>query len=239
MSYHVLRLASRVQTVLFLVYLLLVGILFFNIYAGWQIRQKLPVFVRNFPQLTFQQGTLISPEQAVSITLPGTEYVLRLQAKASSVPTLQQFKEEKILAFLSGNQLYMPALSGVQSQQIPAKLDGPVTAQTLQDYLPQIRSLLYAAAFIGSLFVLAMFFLFSYILAFSVVFFWRGITRAVLPLAIVWKWAAFLQGPALVLWMINLCIGVPLFVFALFILFNIYTQQIFNILPKDRGNHAA
>ena len=236
--YPLLQRASVLRTLLFGLYLFVVGLLVFNLYAGWQIHRQLPTFVQQLPALVFDKGTLVSPEKPLTIAVPSTAYSIRVDAKADSAPTTQQFADEKWLAFIGTNQLYMPGVTGVQKHTLPAQLDGPI-ADILQPHLPQIRSILHVIAFITAFLILGMFFLFSYLLAVSVLFFWRGIRQRAVPMGTIFKWAVFLQGPALVVWMIHLFIGVPLFVFALFILFNIYAQQIFNTLRAERGDHAA
>lgn len=236
-TYHRLRHVTPGRTLLFVLYMLLVGVLVFNVYFAWQVHQKLPPLLQQFPAVTFEKGRLTAPDRAVSVSVPGTPYRLVLDAQGT-VPTQQQFLAQKILAFVAGDKIYMPSVSGVNAQPIPPQVDGEISSRTLQSYLPTLRSLLLSVLFFSSFVVVGIFLAFSYFLALAVVFFWRGLTRSTVPPGVLRRWAAFLQGPALVLWIFHLLIGVPLFLFGLFILFMIYTQQIFNTLPR-RGNHAA
>lgn len=238
-SYHRLRMLSKWRTVFFGVYLLLVGVLVFTLYFAWQLHVQLPQFVAKLPTLTFDQGRLTAPQEKIILSVPKTPYVLVLDATAKNPPTSQEFADKKILAFVSGNQLYMPSVTGVNAQTLPEKLTGTLTPQTIQPYQSSVRAFLQTAAFFGAFFIMGIFLVFSILMAAAVIFFWRGIRRAPVSAGILWRWAFFLQGPALILWFIQLFYGVPLFTFALFILFNIYVQQIFNTLPNSRGKYAA
>ena len=229
--YHRLRQTGPWRTGFFAVYLLLVGVLSFNLYFAWQLHKRLPSFAAYFPAVTFDKGRLVAPEGLLSVTIPGTDYILVLDAAAKQPPTHQEFIDKKIMMFVTADRFYMPSISSVNSQTIPAQIDGVVDAHRLQQYLPTLRAFLQTIAFAGSFFITVLFLVFSILLAGAVVFFWNGFTRNRLPAGTIWRWAVFLQGPALVLWILQFIWGIPLFSFALFILFNIYTQQIFNTLP--------
>ena len=237
--YHTLRQTRPWRTAFFAVYLLLVGVLVFNLYFSWQMRQKFPVFLQAVPEMTFEQGHLIAPPDKTSIMLPDSPYQIVLDIHAAKPPTQQEFLNQKIVLFVTEKYFYMPSVAGVSRQPLPEKLTATVTQAWLQKNAPTLRSFLQSMAFFGSLFALTIFMLFSILMAAAVVFFWSGMNRLRVPTGTIWRWAVFLQGPALVLWGVHLFIGVPLFVFALFILFNIYVQQIFNTLPDTRGNHVA
>lgn len=238
-SYHHLRTLGPWRTALFALYLLLVGVLVFTLYFAWQIHRQLPTFIDKLPALTFEQGHLIGPQEKTTVSIPKTPYVLIFDASAKNPPTAQEFVDQKILAFISGNQLYMPSVAGVNAQTLPEKLSGDLTPQTIHTYEPTIRGFLQSAAFFGAFFIMGIFLLFSTLLAAAIIFFWRGIKQASISRGTLWRWAIFLQGPALILWLVQLFYGVPLFTFALFILFNIYVQQIFNTLPYSRGKYVA
>ncbi len=230
-SYHRLRTLGPWRTAFFALYLLLVGVLLFNIYFAFQLHSQLPTFLQQLTSLTFEKGRLTGPEQTVTATVPKTPYTLIFDAHAQKPPTAQEFAEQKIMAFITQDQFYMPSLTGIRAQPLPRQLDGSFEGNTLQTYLPSIRSFLQSIAFLGAFFVLGFFLVFSILLATAVLFFWCALKRIFLPRSVLMRWAVFLQGPALVLWLVHLFYGVPLFTFALFILFNIYVQQIFNTLP--------
>ena len=233
-SYHRLRVLGPWRTGFFVFYLLLLGVLFFNIWFAFQLTEKLPVFLRAVPELTFEKGVLTSPQEALSVPVPGTDFTAVFDAAAKTPPSRQTFIDKRILFFIAGNKIYTASVAGVQSQTLPPQLSAEVTPQLLEKYTPSIKSVLQAAAFFGSFFALGFFFLFSFLLAASVVYMWSGWKRSPLPAGAVLRWAALLQGPALVLWLVNLFWGVPLFLFAVFILFMIYTQQIFNVMPEEK-----
>lgn len=233
-AYHRLEKASAAKTVLFGLYLLLVGVLIFNIYFAVQLHKRLPPFLAALPAITFEKGMLTKPQTPTLIRVPGADLAVMLDAQAKNSPSQQEFINKSLLAFISGNKLYMPTVAGVQSQPLPPALNAQITPQSAAQYAPALHSLLQTAAFFGSLLALAIFMLCSLLLAFSVVFLWRGLTRTQVSAAVMWRWAVFLQGPALALWLVNLFFTVPLFILGLFILFNIYTQQIFNILLYEQ-----
>ena len=233
-SYHRLRALGPWRTGFFVFYLLLLGVLAFNIWFTVQLNKKLPVFLHAVPELTFEKGVLTAPEKALSVSIPGTDFTVVFDAKAKTPPSRQFFIDKHILFYMAGNKIYTVSVAGVQSQTLPPQLNAKVTPQLLEQYTPSIKSVLQAAAFLGSFFALGLFFLFSFLLAASVVYMWSGWKRTPLPAGVVLRWAALLQGPALVLWMVNLFWGVPLFIFGLFILFMMYTQQIFNVMPEEK-----
>lgn len=231
-SYHRLHQAKRWQVALFVIYLAAIGILTFNLYIAWCLHKDLPAFIRQFPTITLEKGRLTEPKRPITVDVPHTQYHIVLDASAESVPSHAKFLADKIMIFVSQDRFYMPSVTSVNSQPIPTQADGTFDQARLQQYLPALRTFIQTVAFVGSFFALAMFFFFSVLLAAGVVFFWRTLTRSQVPAAALRRWAVFLQGPALVLWIIHLIWGVPLFPFALFVLFNIYVQQIFNTLPQ-------
>ena len=233
-SYHRLRALGPWRTGLFVFYLLLLGVLTLNIWFAVQLNEKLPVFLRAVPELTFEKGVLTAPEKTLSVNIPGADFTAVFDATAKNPPSRQEFINKRILFFIGGNKIYTVSVAGVQSQTLPPRLNMKVTPQLLEKYTPSIKSVLQAAAFFGSFLALGLFFLFSFLLAASAVYMWSGWRRTPLPAGVILRWAALLQGPALALWMVNLFWGVPLFVFGIFILFMIYTQQIFNVMPEEK-----
>ncbi len=239
-SYHSLRTLGFWRIVLFSVYLILIGILVFNLYFTWQLHHQLPNFIQKLPTLTFNQGRLLAPTQTITLSVPETPYVVVLDIQAERPSSVQELLDKKILLFVTADSFYLPTASGINSIPIPQNFDGEITPQKLEQYLPNMYSLLQSVAFIASFLIFGFFFIFSILLAAGIIVFWRMIKKPDLSLPVVWKWAVLLQGPALVLWSIHLLFTVPLFTFALFILFNIYIQQIFNTLPiQGDKNHAA
>ena len=236
--YHLLGKTSAWRTAFFMLYLTLVGILVFNIYFAYQVHQNLPIFIQHFPTLTFTKGRLITQDKKI-LSIPGTDQSIIFAPEEVLPPSKEEFVEKQVVAFIRADRFYMPTVTGVSSQLIPPEIDGQINAQTLQTYAPTLRSLLQTFAFIGAFLIVGGFFIFSFLMAWTVCFFWRNLMRAPVALSTLTRWAVFLQGPVLVLWIIHLCIGVPLFFLAVFILLNIYVQQIFNTLPDNRGSYVA
>ncbi len=232
-AYHRLRTLGRWKTALFALYLLLLGTLVFNVWFAVELHNKLPVLIKNFPSVTFVQGTLTAPEKPVTVAVPGTDFTAVFDAQAQTPPSQDTFLQKRIMAFVTGNKIYMLSGTGVQSQIIPKQFNVQLTPQKLQEYQPVIRSVLQTAAFFGSFFALGLYLLFSFCLAGSLLYLWAGFKRVFLPLPVIVRWAVLLQGPSLTLWLVNLLWGVPLFLFGLFILFMIYIQQIFNFFSQE------
>lgn len=231
-AYSRLAQAGTAKTALFAVYILLVGALAFNIFFSVQLGKRLTPFLREFPELTFERGVLTAPDKAVSVMIPGTPYSIRFDASDSPVPSQREFLNQQIAAFVHADRIYMPTAAGVQSQPVPPQMDGKITPQFLLAHQDDIRRVLQSAAFIVSFAGLLAGLAGSVLLAWAVLSLWNGISRAGAKTSALLRMAVFLQGPACALWLLHLCAGVPLFLFALFILFNIYSQQIFNTFTE-------
>ncbi len=231
-SYHRLSRLGAWKTFFYSFYIFLLGLLVFNIFFSIQVNKHLPAFLRRLPPISLDKGTLTEPKEPVSITIPGTDFIFKLDAQ--NAPKAQDFSTGKLAAVISGNTLYAPGINGgMQTQNFPPSLTVNLNQDTLAKYTPALRSLLRSAVFFGSAVAFALFLLFSCSMAGSVICFWAVLTANRLPAGVIVRWAILLQGPALVLWMVHLFWGVPLFLFGLLILFIIYTQQIFNTLPTE------
>lgn len=233
-SYHRLRTLGRWKTALFAFYLLLLGTLVFNLWFAVQLHDKLPVLINQFPSLTFDKGTLTAPDKPVTVKIPGTDFIAVFDAQAPNPPSRDEFLQKHIMAFVSGNKIYMISGSGLQSQVLPKQFSAQVGPQWLKKYESTIRNIFQTAAFFGSFLALGLYLLFSFCLAGSLIYLWAGFKRILLPAPVIVRWAVLLQGPSLTLWIVNLLWGVPLFLFGLFILFMIYIQQIFNFFPREQ-----
>lgn len=233
-AYHRLALLSAGKTALFGVWITLVSILCFYFYASWQISVQLPTFLNNFPPLSFEQGELKSPAKRTLLAIPQTPYGIVFDAQTRQAPAPTYFLENQVLALVGQKEIFIPSVGGVQSQPIPSQWDSDITPQTLLKEQANIAAALRTIFLFGGAMLLIMFFFGSFCMATAVLFFWKGITRQNVSLAHIFRWAVFLQGPAFALWLVNLFIGVPLFLFAVFILFMMYCQQIFNTLPERK-----
>ena len=233
-AYHHFRTLGPWRTAFFVFYIWLLGLLFSNLWFAWNIHQQLPAFLKTVPEVTFEKGTLTKPDHAVSVASPQADLSIVFDTQTKEPPTQEDFLNKRIMAFVTGNRVYMPSVQGVQSQALPPMVNVTLSQQWLQENEPAIRGTLQGAAFFGSAFALGIFLLFSFLLAASVVYLWSGWKRTKISVADVLRWAALLQGPALTLWLVNLWWGVPLFLFGLFILYMIYIQQIFNLMPEKQ-----
>lgn len=233
-SYHRLRTLGPWRTFFFACYVCIIGVLVFNVYFAWQVHKQLPAFLQKLPTLTFEQGRLVRPDKAVSVAIANTSYALVFDAQTKNPPSQQFFIDQKILLLVGENHFYMPSVIGVSAHPIPKQLNQALTADFIRQHLPLVRSFLQSMALFGAVFMTGFFLLFSTLLAAAVLLFWRGLKHLPLSTKEVWRWAVLLQGPAVLLWCLQLICGVPLFTFALFILFNIYVQQICNTWPYRR-----
>ncbi len=233
-SYHRFSTLGPWKTAFFVFYIWLLGLLCFNIWFTLQLQQQLPAFLKTVPELSFEKGTLTGPEQAVTLAIPQTGMSVVFDAHAQRTPTREDFINRQLLAFVTQNRIYTVSSFGVQSQQLPANFTLHITQSWLQQNMASIRGALQGAGFFGSALAMGLFLLFSFFLAASSVYLWSAWKRTLLPPGTVLRWAAFLQGPALALWLVNLLWGVPLFLFGLFILYMIYIQQIFNLMPEKK-----
>ncbi|MBQ7907908.1 MAG: DUF1189 family protein [Elusimicrobiaceae bacterium] len=232
--YHHFSRVRAWKMAMFALWIILVGMLVFNVYFILQLNKRLPVFLASLPAVTFANGQMTAPSQRVSVQIPQTPYQIVLDPHAAASPSYQTFFDEKIMVFISKNHIYMPAVSSVQSQPIPTDWNLTLTPSWLQEKQDEIASVLQTIFFVASFFVLISFFLGSFCMAGAVLFLWQGLSRKPVPLPVRLRWAVILQGPALTLWIINLFVSVPLFLFAIFILFMMYSQQIYNTLPEEK-----
>ena len=216
----------------FVVYLFLLGILIVFFFTGSVIKKNLPVFLKNFPQVTFENGVLTQPQQPVYAPIPNTDFKIVFDAGANSLPTTKELLDTNTLAWVHGSQLYVPSASGLQIQELPQNLNFTSDQQTIEKYKKSLSLSLRMTIFITSWFFMGLFLLFDYCMALGVLALFNLYKRAYLPKTILFKLAAFLLGPLVTLFLIHLWITIPLFTFAQLIVSIIYTQQIFNALPE-------
>ena len=231
-AYHRLALATRMQCVGFVIYLSILSLLVFYGFSSSYIRRNLPVFLKNFPQVTFEKGVLKAPKQIVYAYIPNTPFKIEFDATRKTPPGSQELINKHTLALVTGNTIYIPGSNTVQIRQLPNTL----SATTSQDFLTKNKSL-FAGAFGTALFILALLMipltlLVDFCIAAAVGLAFNLITRRRVPRAIILRWAIFLLGPLTVLWYVRLWYPIPLFTLAQFIVCIIYMQQIFNLLPE-------
>ncbi|MGN1058233.1 MAG: DUF1189 family protein [Candidatus Avelusimicrobium sp.] len=232
--YHRLAAATRAQTVWFAVYLFFLSLIVFHFAAGDKIKENLPVFLKNFPVVTFEKGVLTAPQQEVRAEIPQSGFFITFDAQRKTPPTLDEMTEKQQLMLISQNKLYMPSSAGVQSRDIPPSVSFSATPEFLAKHQADIAAALKVVAFLTACLLIPLMMLFGFCTAAAAGFFFKILTRANVPNAVICKWAVFLLGPLAALWYVRMWFYIPLFTLAQVILCLIYVQQIFNTLPEDR-----
>lgn len=232
--YHRLALATRGQTFWFAAYLFFLSLLVFHFAANARIRENLPVFLKNFPTVTFEKGFLTAPQTPVDAPISQSGFVITFDAARQTPPTLAEMTDKNQLMLVNKNQVYMPSSTGVQSQTLPPEISFSSTPEILAAHQSEIAAALKVFAFITGLMLVPLIMLFDFCIAAAAGMFFKLITRAPVPNGIIFKWAIFLLGPLAALWYVRLWFYIPLFTLAQVILCIIYMQQIFNTLPEER-----
>ena len=233
-AYHRLALATRLQCLGFAAYLCLLSLLVFYGFSSGYIRRNLPIFLKNFPQVTFEKGVLTAPAQPVYAYLPDGPFKIEFDTTRKTPPGNRELIEKNILASVAGNTVYMPGSTVVQARPLPATLSATTSQEFLIKNQPFLAGILGVAAFMAALFLIPLTLLFDFFMAATVGFVFNLINHRRVPRAIVLRWALFLLGPLTLLWFVRLWYTIPLFTLAQIILCIIYMQQIFNLLPEEK-----
>ena len=221
--------------VFFGIYLFFLSLLLVYFASGSQIRRKLPVLLKNFPEVTFEKGFLTAPQTPVSFKVPSSGIKLIFDASKNAVSP--QPDEQNTLVWIHENQLHFFANGRQQSQTLPAELTFVTSQQNLEKYQDSIALSLRLSTLIASFFLIIFVMSLSFCLAFTTGLLFKFLRNIAVPYVVLARWAFFLLGPLSVLWYIRLWINIPLFSFAQLILCIIYMQQIFNLIPED-SSHA-
>lgn len=221
--------------VFFGIYLFFLSLLLVYFASGFQIRHKLPLLLKNFPEVTFEKGFLTAPQTPTSFKVPNSEIELIFDASKNAMPPQSTIRGT--LLWIHENQLHLFANGRQQSQTLPSELTFVTSQQNLEEYRGAIALSLRLSALIASFFLIIFVMLLSFCLAFATGLFFKLIRNLAVPYAVLTRWAFFLLGPLSILWYIRLWINIPLFSFAQLILCIIYMQQIFNLIPED-SSHA-
>ena len=230
--YHRLAQLSTLHTVAFIVYLYVLSVIVLFFFTGAMLKNNLPVFLKNFPQVTFEKGVLTAPDKPVYAPIPHTDFKIVFDTSAQVPPSNEELVQANILAWVHKNQLYIPSASGLEQQTLPNTLNFTSTPEIVEKYKGTIALSLRVALFVTSLLILAILLACNYCLTLGVVLFfnlWKG---RPLPRAVLVKLAVFLLGPLTTLFLIRLWVNIPLFALAQTVLCIIYAQQIFNTLPE-------
>lgn len=212
----------------FVLYLFCLATLIFFFFTGSVLHKNLPLFLKNFPQVTFEKGVLTAPDQPVYAPIPNTDFKIVFDASAQMPPSARELLDNNTLAWIHQNQLYIPSANGMQQQTIPENVNFTSDQETLEKNKSILSASIRITVFLMSLFLIAITLLMDFILALSVVLFFNLIRRTHLPKTILVKLSLFVLGPLVTLWLIRLWIPVPLFGLAQILLCIIYIQQIFN-----------
>lgn len=231
--YHRLILTTRWQVVGFVVYLWLLSVLVFYGFANGLVKKNLSVFLKNFPEVTFEKGVLTAPKDTVFVPLPGSDFKIAFDATRQTPPSSEELIRENILALVSSNTVYMPGSGHAQQRTLPPTLTVTTTQEFLNTHADFLVASLTATILMAACFLIPFVMLFDFFLALSVITFFSLWTRRLLPRHITLRWAVFLQGPLAILWYARLWYDIPLFMWAQVFLCIIYVQQIFNLIPEN------
>ena len=235
--YHRLLGTSRGLRAGFAIYIGLLSVLVFYWCCSSSIRHRLPVLLKNFPQVTFEKGHLTAPPNPVYAYLPPSDFKIAFDASRQTPPTSAELVQNNWLALVTHDAFYMPESSSVRAVPIPADFSAVTTPDFLDRQQPALRNALRAVAFVAALILVPLVFLFDFCLAAAVGFFFNFRARRAVSSRTIWCWALFLQGPLAALWYVRLWYPIPLFMWAQLILCIIYTQQIFNLIPEESHAH--
>ncbi|MBR2081993.1 MAG: DUF1189 family protein [Elusimicrobiaceae bacterium] len=232
--YHRLITLSTRYAVFFAVYLFILSTIVLFFFTGSVLKHNLPAFLKNFPQVTFENGVLTAPQHAVSAPIPGTDFKIVFDAAAQMPPSADELLKANTVAWVHKNFLYVPSGNRLQSQQLPTTLNFTASPQTIEKYQPTLSASLRAALFLTSILVLLFLLVYEFTLALCVALFFNISHRAVFPKTVLLKLSAYLLGPLTTLFLLHLWIHIPLFTLAQAVLCIIYVQQIFNALPEKQ-----
>ncbi|MCI5820953.1 MAG: DUF1189 domain-containing protein [Elusimicrobia bacterium] len=232
--YHQLARATKWQMLGFGLYLFLLSLLVFHFFTGAYIRENLPVFLKNFPQVTFEKGVLTSPQKPVFATIPQSDFKLVFDATLKTPPSASELIQQNTLVLVTGDTLYMPTAGGVQARELPQNFTFTTSPENLAKEKDTLAGALAFVAFFSALFFLPLLMAFGFCLAAAAGLFFKLLSRRAVPNRIIFKWAFFMLGPLCALWYARLWVNIPLFSLAQVILCLIYMQQIFNTLPEEK-----
>lgn len=226
--YHRLASLSPKYAAGFAAYLFALSVIIVFFFTGSVLKEYLPAFLKNFPQITFENGVLTAPQTPVSAPIPGTDFKIMFDAAAHMPPTANELIQNNTLAWVHKNTLYIPSGDKLQRQQIPENFNFTSSQETLQKYQPTLLASLRAALFVTSLLFLALLLMYEFGLALCTLLIFNLMHGAFFTKTIMLKLAAFLLGPLTTLFWVRLWVNIPLFTLAQTIVCVIYVQQIFN-----------
>ena len=226
--YHRLATLPLKYVVGFGAYLFALSVIIVFFFTGSVLKENLPAFLKNFPQVTFENGVLTAPQEAVSAPIPGTPFKIVFDAAAQMPPSADELFQQNTVAWVHKNTLYIPSGDTLQRQQIPTNFNFTSSQESLEKYQPTLLASLRAALFITSLLFLALLLIYEFGLALCTLLIFNLFHGAFYSKTMLLKLAAFLLGPLTALFWVRLWVHIPLFSLAQIVLCIIYVQQIFN-----------
>ncbi len=218
----------------FALYLFAVSVIVCVFFTNSVLKNNLPAFLKNFPQVTFEKGVLTAPDVPVEAPIPGTDFRITFDASAQVPPSAAELIKNNTLAWVHKNQIYIVSGERLQMQTLPENLSFTSSQENLKKYKGTLAAALRITAFFTSMFVLGFVFLMNWGLALCVCLFFNVFHHSPLSKGMLCKLAAFLLGPLMTLWCVRLWVNIPLFSLAQFIVCVIYVQQIYNSLRTGR-----
>lgn len=228
--YHRLVFATRRMMVLYGIFLAILSVIMCYFASGSFVNKNIPLLFKNFPQITFEKGTLTAPQKPVDVLIPGTDFKLTFDATAQQPPSNQTLIQSRTLAWINKNTIYVPSAGALQQKTIPADFSYITSQENLEKEKDFLSASTRVMLFFFSLFIIPFVMFFSFCLAAAVGMTFKILYRTPVPNKIVFKWAFFLLGPLSALWYVRLWVSIPLFSLAQTILCIIYMQQIFNLM---------
>lgn len=231
--YQRLLFTTRKQRVLFVIYLWLLSLGIVYLAAGTQVRRQLPALLKNFPQVTFEKGTLTEPSAPLEASLAEGMNVL-FNPALTQPPTAAEMTRKGQQIIVGKNTLYVMGAAGVQQMPLPPEFSFVTSQENLAKIQPAVGAVLRLGTCMMAAFFIPFVLLFGWCVAYIVGEIFNALRPKRVPAAAVRCWALFLLGPLSVLWYVRLWVPIPLFGTAQTILCIIYMQQIFNRIGDPR-----
>lgn len=208
------------------IYLVFLSLIVLYFASGTFVKKSLPLLLKNFPVVTFENGVLTAPKNPVRTEVPNTPFTLVFDASGNAAPPAASAQNPVL--WVHGNTLYLLNGTRAQTQLLPKEMNFTTDQPTLEKYQSTLAVSFRLAALLAGLFLVPFVMLLSFALAFATGLMFKLMRMSNMPLQVLMRWALFLLGPLSILWYIHLWVHIPLFSLAQLILCIIYMQQIFN-----------
>ena len=118
--YHRLAFASFKQMLPYALFLYVLSVVVSFFAAGAYVNKNMPLFLKNFPQVTFEKGVLTEPAHPVSAKIPQTDFKITFDAVAPMPPSDKELIRSGTLFWVNKNTIYSPASGRLDTKLIPA-----------------------------------------------------------------------------------------------------------------------